>query len=185
MLKSSVLILVTLLLASFSPTVAVSEPYKEKSEKMAQDLSVSGTVIPVVVGVVVWAAYRTGGEPSRKIPIAFIYGGLILGPSWGYFYTESVPRGLLGIGMRTAIGLYTISVIQNKEEDNELRIPNLQNSFFLVGTSFMAVSAIYDIFEIRESVRKHNRKQWDKSFMLTPRYFSESKAVGLGIEMKF
>jgi len=192
-LKWLVFIVVYLFFLTFTQDAAGERIFKPKSEAKARGLCIIGTLLPVAAGGLIWSLdqpeKKYGPSPDRTVPIVLILTGIVTGPSYGYFYAEQPGRGMLSIGIRLGIGTATwwaTEVAQRSSETSAKFFDHPKDKIVALGSLCLLASGIYDIVKVKNAVRKYNQIIRERrSLILMPKYFSESKAVGLGIEMKF
>ena len=181
-----------------------------KSEQRAYDLSSMGMALPVFVGCMIslldrpqtksgsdyigddyygnpiYVPYSNKTEPIT-VPLGFsiVVAGIVVGPGLGYHYQGKFDRELIGIGTRALCGATAIILYEASGENYDLASPVPSKPEFLIPAGLMVVSAIYDIATVRKSVRMKSESSINTILLLAPKYFAESKALGLGIEMKF
>jgi hypothetical protein len=150
---------------------------KLKSESKALQWSLFSTLIPVITGVTMLAV----DKPTPGLTL--ISTGVILGPSAGYFYAGESIRGLIGIGIRSGLGLIVVaSISANKDIDlGDMGLGKFIPS--VMGSVVLLVCSVYDIGKVESWVRKHNDQLLKTGLIFLPKYFAQSKA--LGIELKF
>lgn len=191
-LKLSIFLVLGLFLINSDQTFSEERTLKPKSESNARGLCIVGILVPVSAGGLIWALDQPdkyGRSPNRTIPIVLILTGIVTGPSYGYFYAQQPGRGMLSIGIRLGIGAATwwaTEVAQRSSETSAKFFDHPKAEIVAVGALGILVSGIYDIVKVKNAVRKYNKALLEKeTFILTPKYFAESQALGLGIGMKF
>lgn len=92
--------------------------FEPKSETKALIWSVSGTLLPIATGLGILFAdkgkiKRYHGQytdwsyresPDRTLPIVLMISGVMVGPSFGYFYGGEAQRGMTGALLRLVVG---------------------------------------------------------------------------------
>jgi len=146
-----------------------------KSEGIAVGASLLGTVVPTVVGI------QAGGGP-------FLFYGIFLGPSTGYFYAGNAGRGfggaVLRFGIATAAALGAVAACGSNwiwSCDD----PGLSNTIALTGLGLMAVSAIYDIAGAGNAARHWNEAHAAGPVSIMPRVDVDRRAAGLNVRIAF
>jgi hypothetical protein len=178
--------------------------YKQKSEKTASTLSALATVTPIFAGLTIIALdhqrannkstsngnyYSNKYKPDRTLPFVLIVSGVLVGPSAGYIYGGCPVRGIGGIAFRTgiaAVGALTVREIYKSSNipwSNEGVVPMVLIS--VVGTSSVAISAIYDLAKVKDCVRERNETKAGSTLIIEPRYFAASNAAGIGVRFTF
>lgn len=201
-LKLLFLALVCFFLIMPSPGFSQEEIFKPKSEGKALLFSVLGTVAPVATGVVIWInddpvyAYPSSDfspkrkSPDRTLPLSLIIGGIVAGPSLGYLYGAPKLSNFEGFLIRSVLMAENILVWNSISTDNAGdfwgAVVFIQFFATIISSGAVVVLAVNDITKVKKTVREHNRNLLFKnSWNITPKYFAESQALGLGIEMKF
>jgi hypothetical protein len=145
-----------------------TQPNQPISENQAFHRSLYGTLIPF---------------PTLVLTLP----GLIVGPSLGYFYAHMPGRAFTGIGLRSAGlgGVVSSFLICGWDcgpgQDNY----NLAWGVFLGSSALVVGSAIYDIATIKRAVRHRNAKMSSAQLTVSPRYFVQSKGVGMQVQIFF
>jgi hypothetical protein len=157
-----------------------------KSPAKARSFSALGTVAPIGIGVL--SAVSGNGAGS----VILIGGGIILGPSAGYFYGGVGRRGWQGAAIRfCATGLATYSLEQSisaslrSDDDNA---GDLWGLVFLGASVVLVADIIYDISAVNDHVRSRNEKLFGKgqsAISIYPEYFADSGASGIQLEITF
>jgi len=151
-----------------------------KSETLAFNLSLWGTLIPLAAGLLGFQA-------------AFL--GCLIGPSLGYFYAGLPGRALLGMGLRTVAGIVTLAGLKaaavgfaylfffRVEKAEELGTPGALIA--LGGLVLIAGSAVVDIAGVKRSVRERNNRLQGKRLSWSPFVLPASKTVGIQVQLSF
>jgi hypothetical protein len=190
-----------------------SEKYSHrlKSEKRALSYSLLGTLTPVSTGIIWWAAdgyetkvksytvnekvytrsYRV--DPDRTVPVCLILTGIAVGPSAGYFYAGRPWRGVSGILLRVGTGAATRALIDMIVKSSEggggfgFSFPAAAGLIGLAGVTAIIVEVVVDIKNVRTVVKERNSKIQNKTSNITlaPRYFADSGAGGLELNITF
>jgi hypothetical protein len=177
-------------------------PFKLKSENAALRWSLLSTVVPITVGATIWildkhqVKYYTHGtytdieehQPSRLIPVTLIFSGIIFGPSMGYFYAGESWRGIKGMIVRLVLGGGTglcFLVAVGIGEENYANSTSPYGEIAFVGGVALLADAIYDIAKVKSTVQKHNSRLQKTSLILAPKYFADSKACGIRVQIRF
>jgi len=201
-LKLLTFLLVGLFLTIPSFCFSQEEIFRPKLENKAFLLSLLGTTVPTTAGVVIWASdeeiyaypssfiYSPHRNPDRTLPFSLMIGGIVAGPSLGYLYGAPKLSNFDGFLIRGALMAENILVWNRLSTDNTGdfwgAVVFMQFMATIISTGAVVVLAVKDITQVKEAVREHNRKLLFKnSWNIMPKYFSESQAIGLGIEMKF
>jgi hypothetical protein len=175
-----------------APTVQAWRPYGAKksktpsstsqvrSESTARALSLWSTVIPTVAGMVV------GGHDKHVTGGALLITGMIVGPSTGYFYGNCPGRGAQGILLRACTAGATVGLTAYLARDTDTGDfgDNIANAVLAIGVGGMGVGvliyeAIHDISHVKSEVRMHNAGISSMSLRVAPKFFAQSKALGL------
>jgi hypothetical protein len=166
--------------------------FQLKSPAGAQAISVLSTIGPVACGLL----SATQGEDSYGTPeVVLILSGITVGPSMGYFYGGKTARGFTGIGVRVGIGALTAMAASGAaanaaKDDQGFGFPDLEAAMTVgaVGAGIIAISAIYDIAAVRNAVEKRNSeliRRSQTSVKVFPKYFADSGAAGIQLQMNF
>ena len=148
--------------------------YNVKSEHIALAWSLFGTLVPVTAGILIRDNDLYEGADG-----ILIVGGVIVGPSLGYFYGGCAGEGLLWLGIRACL----ISIPAVLRETS----PNAEDGraiFFILGL-LAFTSAVADISQVEEAVRKRNQSMEKTTLTVTPKFFYGSKANGLELKIMF
>lgn len=185
--------------------------FKLKSPGKAQAISALSTFGPVATGVLWWAldgpeeikSYSPDGRlrgsypenPDRTGPVTLILSGIMIGPSAGYFYGDCADRGVKGTMLRVGIGALTMmaasKVASAAETGEALDFSGLAAGLAVgaVGVGIITIDAIYDIGQVKNTVENRNwklmRQHEQTSVKLFPRYFADSGAGGLQLQVTF
>ncbi len=166
--------------------------FQLKSPGGAQAMSALSTIGPVACGLL----SATQGEDNYGTPeVVLILTGVTVGPSVGYFYGGKTARGFTGIGVRVGIGALTAiaaagAAANAAKDDQGFGFPELEAamSVGIVGAGVIAISAIYDIAAVRSAVEKRNSeliRRSQTSVRMFPKYFADSGAAGLSLNITF
>lgn len=209
-------ILLTVLMLAFYGNASAQDKtffnsnYKPKSETNALIWSVSGTFLPVATGLGIlftdkgkikrhynpytdhWYTYRE--SPNPTLPIILMISGVVVGPSFGYFYGGCNNRGVRGILVRVGTGALTLaiggSIATSHRSDEWMDFSGLVAFIVVcaVGSVVILGEAIIDIVEVSEAVRERNEESRQKnqtSVTLMPKYFADSGVGGLELRIRF
>ncbi len=159
-----------------------------KSPKSAFWISTLGTVVPITAGLIFDANNR------RAPAISLLCWGGLIGPAQGYLYTGDLAGAGKGILIRTAlVGAtywlwnYGIEKISNEEWTTENYKDNLWGLAlsFIVPGAYIATT-VKDMFDVRQSVREYNYDLlYNRNLAISPVYFPQSKAIGIGLSYRF
>ena len=179
------------LLAFIVATPALAQEPVGVSERAAFRWSLWATAIPVAAGTVLWI--RQGSDiwsstgPDRTGAALLVAGGLTFGPSFGYHAAGLGGRGMKGVGLRAGLTLlsvlpaYGICGWNCSKGDVEYELAWVA---IATGTGLAAVSAIYDIAQVRHNVRRL-RARSDRDISLTPIYIPGQHQLGVRLAMTF
>lgn len=167
-----------------------SEIYTLRSENTALRWSVLGTLLPTITGTLIVASSAEDGDNIGTLRFAgmLFTGGLIIGPSLGYFYSNCPGRGLSGIGVRT-MGLIIAAEgmaagmggdIYGGEDFSGGAI-----AMTIIGGGIFVGDMIYDFATVKKAVRDRNRKSGLSSFYIAPAYFPKHNAAGVSVNLAF
>ncbi len=176
-------------------------PFKLKSENVGLCFSLLGTFVPIGAGVLLWILdvpyhveydrhayfpYRIDRKvTSRVIPIALIASGVIVGPSLGYFYAGEGWRGFKGMVIRLGTGGITVLCAALCLDSDLHNYAVLFEDICIISSIVAVTDVIYDIAKVKSAVRKHNSKPQKTSLILAPKYFTDSNAYGVGLQVRF
>lgn len=114
--------------------------------------------------------------------------GIVVGPSTGYFYSDMKGRAWRGIALRTVglggmISSFAICSWDNCGPGDD----NYTTAWIVFASSagLMVASAVYDIASIKKDTRKKNDSIVHSSLSLVPRYFVQTKSVGVTLRLRF
>jgi len=133
------------------------------SENTALTLSVVGTVATLA------SFYTRNGY--------LVWGGIVFGPSLGFFYGDCWGRGLLSAGLRFGASLAAIAVAY--EDD-------LSDTWGYVWLGGMALSTIVDLATVRRAVHRQNeRRMARRKLNLDVSPFAMPKGGGVQLKLSF
>lgn len=169
-------------------------PEGYKSPSKAVSYSLAGTIVPAGIGLL---AVKSGDD--GYFAGAMIGTGLIMGPCAGYIYGGESGRGIKRALGRTMAGgaffalgfLLNSSSDSGNEPDGEFSpVPEIPAGapFFLIGSAFVVIHAVYDIAAVDNHVRKHNKKLGGEKqvrIVIVPACFPDSDAAGLSLNVAF
>ena len=164
--------------------------YRPKSENAALALSLFGTILPVGTGIML----EMDDTKEPDFPFWLAAGGLVVGPSLGYFYGGVERRAWKGIALRTMVAcgtLFIVALIPDgvsvKGHFNSVRREESSSDVILLAVGFgvVTISALTDIFSVSNQVRKRNQKLWYGDFVVLPAYFPKYQATGLQLQILF
>lgn len=191
-IKTITIILLALMLVVFFSNVYAQDKttfnlgFKPKSETNALLWSLSGTIVPIYTGT----KLTENGGPVRLLLIA---SGVFVGPSLGYFYGDIPKRGLRGFAIRGGVMLGSLVVGSSMGLDicwcpfGNCNSDCDDDGWAVVGlgTLFVMGHALYDIIAVPFAVREHNISLQSTSLKLIPKYFADSGAGGLELQVTF
>ncbi len=156
------------------------------SESAALGRSLWGTIVPIGVG---WAILASSNGPDQNGATAAVgglsfTGGLVVGPSLGYFYAGQSGRAWRGIGLRV-LGLGTLIGAAAASWDCYGNECETARAVALVGSVVTLGSAIYDIASVRGAVRRRNERAQGVSVRVAPTYYSRRRAAGVALQVTF
>jgi len=157
-------------------------PVKEKNPKTAFVLTLIGTALPLAAV----AAAAAGAGDFGGIGLT----GLLVGPSFGYFYGGLLWRGLLGIGIRTiGEGIILIGGLGAWFEawgwDDEEPDIKKWEGVVLVGAGIVLASAIWDLAAVKGAVNKRNLRARERALAISPLFNPRTKTVGITVRISF
>ena len=158
------------------------------SESVALGRSLLGTIVPMGVGLAIVASARNdspyGSAEAGAIGFVSFAGGLVVGPSLGYFYAGQPGRAWRGVGLR-ALGVGALIAAAAASWDCHRHACESLGPAVLVGSAVTLGSAIYDIATVRGAVRRHNREAQRVSVRVAPTYSSQRRAAGVSVQLTF
>ncbi len=171
--------------------------YSPKSENAALAWSSSAFLVPVAAGAATWLmqdarrfqhydswglGYSYYEEPDRTAASLMIVSGVVIGPSIGYFYAGCPKQGLISIAKRVGIigGSLLVGGLAFNEPFGE---NSMTETALITGGVLTIISAIHDVAAVKGTVREHNAAQG--KLTVTPVYFPDSDAAGLGLSVRF
>lgn len=149
-------------------------------ERTAFTLSLTGTLASWGLMLASWAppAGDAPSEISSAIVAASVI-GVMIGPSFGYFYGGCWGRGLLMTGLRVGVSALALAyALENDEKDNTAL------AVLMAGT--LVGSAIFECATVKSAVRKHNAARLAKrgpKLDVSP--FPARKGAGLNVRLSF
>jgi hypothetical protein len=155
-----------------------------KSESKAFHLSLWSTAVPVISSGMWFLLSDNLGNFNEVIgPVSLGIGGILIGPSIGYFYSNKAGRGLSGIGNRTGLGASTalLSILIGT-----CSLDSVEPNAVLIacGGGIFLYSAVADIIKVKKAAREYNQTiNQRNSLTITPEYFPKYSAVGLSIRI--
>lgn len=177
-----------------------------KLESKAYNWSKYSTLAPIVAGVVVWKLqkpkhlvdYDSYGnvvwdryeDPDRMLPILLVCGGVIVGPSVGYFVGDCPNRGIAGILIRGGVAGLTLvaatAAANSVESDGFMNFGHQIAVGVMVGTvGSLVVLALAgnDFAHIKEVVRRAHEKKLRGTIRLSPRMLDSGRVLGVGLNV--
>ncbi len=173
-----------LILACAPPRAQAQRP----SESEALGRSLWGTIAPIGVGFLLLTASNQGGpDPNAGIGalggLSFT-GGLLVGPSLGYFYAGQKGRAWRGVGLRV-LGFGGLIAAAAASWDCYGAECEKARAVATVGAALTLGSAIYDIATVRGAVRQRNEAAQRMSVRVAPTYSSRRRAAGVSMQLTF
>jgi hypothetical protein len=158
------------------------------SESAALGRSLWGTIVPIGVGLVIAAAAGNEGPDGNAGAgalggLAFT-GGLLVGPSLGYFYAGERGRAWRGVGLRV-LGFGALIGAAAASWECYGSECETAGAVALVGSVVTLGSAIYDIATVRGAVRRRNERAQGVSVRVAPTYSSRQRAAGVALQLTF
>lgn len=139
-------------------------------------------------GQVLWDHYE---DPDHTLPVILICGGLIIGPSAGYFAGGCPERGLAGILLRVGTAGLTVAIVAvaaNAAKDDEfMDFSNLfaVATFGALGATAILFEAAYDISHVKQSVRIQALQKEKAVVSVAPALFGGGSAPGMELKVTF
>ena len=156
-----------------------------KSERAAFRLSLLGTLIPVALGTAILATNDGGdySDSNGSLEGFLIYAGLYVGPSLGYFYAGKSGRGLASFGLRNGIAMVSlvgaIAICPPMDYCDDGQV-TAASAIIIAGGVGVLGSVIYDLANVRRTVRERNEQELASRVAVTPTY---SRADGPGVRV--
>lgn len=160
--------------------------FQLKSASKASLYSFLATAVPVTVGTL--SAFDKDLGTDELILIS---SGLIVGPSVGYIYAGMNEHGTKGIVYRSVFGAgavllgnsmgLEIAIFGGEADDEGWPLA-------IFGTAFLIGHAVIDLARVNSLVNKHNYEKYlynETSVFLYPKYFADSGAGGLELNIRF
>jgi hypothetical protein len=143
-----------------------ADPERLRLARRAQNYSLLGTLVPLPTFVLT-------------------YPGLLVGPSLGYFYAGHSGRAWTGIGIRALAtgGMISSFVICGWDCGEGDAAYNIAWAVFITSTGVFIGSAIYDIATVKGVVLRGGSRPNKTTLTLAPRYFTDSRAVGMQLRL--
>lgn len=161
-------------------------PAQLPSESAAFGRSLWGTIVPVSVGLVIGAGNEgpNGNAETGALGFLAFTGGLVVGPSLGYFYAGERGRAWRGLGLRVlGFGaLIGAAAASWGCYGNECKTAG---AVALVGSVMTLGSGVYDIATVRGAVRRRNEHAQGVSINVEPTYSSRQRAAGIALQLTF
>ncbi len=164
--------------------------YKPKSENAALALSLFGTILPVGTGIML----EMDNNRESDVPFWLAAGGLVVGPSLGYFHGGVERRAWKGLALRSTVAFATLFIVAMTQDGITVQgnvgrgnqgVSSADVVLLFIGSSAVALSALDDIFSVSDHVKKRNQKLFYGDFTLLPTYFPQHKAGGLVLHASF
>jgi hypothetical protein len=184
--------------------------FKPRSSGDAQLYSLSGTLLPIAAGIAWWVLDEdekvievmdygdwshsrvTHVASDKTIPNSLIFAGLFGGPAIGYYYGGCYKRGNIGILIRA--GIFTLFAVEPfleskiKGEWTEWSASDLFDPRNVGGIYLLVlIESVYDICKVKGAIDKYNHKHSNRTsgLTLTPKYFADTGAAGLQLDVNF
>lgn len=177
-------------LTSAQGLVSDKYSFQPKSASKAFTYSLLATAVPVTLGTL--SAFNNDLGTKELVLIS---GGLIIGPSVGYYYGGCAERGTTGLIIRLGAGaasaLLLAPIVKGEGSNNSYNdfgggIPYM--AVCAIGTSIILLDALADIMDVKYYVVKNNiRRAVKRGFNVTlvPKYFADSSATGMQLHVTF
>jgi hypothetical protein len=169
----------------------------------AQTLSVLTTVLPITAGLLLNATskenhvveYDAGGSPTgfhdenaqQTLAALVFLGGLIIGPSSGYFYGGCSERGTKGVFLRLGTGAAALMIASavsvSSENGDWYEFKGLWENLRVIGVGFglVVLEAILDVTKVDRIVREQNSKRLGTQINLELGQLPSTNAIGLSL----
>ncbi len=147
-----------------------------KSEVVARNMSISATVIPCVLSLIV------SSDDDARFWLSL--SGLVIGPSVGHFYAEQWSRGFTTAGIRLGLGVVTVYTVATALGPGEDMWDAFGNIVLATGAAGIAIisHAMWDIAQTEKSVRKYNERI---KFEVQPEIDLQEGKYGIGVVYRF
>jgi hypothetical protein len=157
-----------------------------KSPSAAARLSLAGTIVPF------WGGILLGKNegPSSWIGGSLALGGILIGPSLGYFYGGRSRRAVSGIATRTGL-LAIMGIAASVAEFPSPLGPgdegNAAADITLLAFCGVGIATVFDLVGVPETVRRQNDRRLHEHPAVTPtvRLLNGSSTPGLGFTVTF
>jgi hypothetical protein len=154
-----------------------------KSPGMATTLSLLGTIVPIGTSFAF-------GEGQEGLASVLFLGGLLVGPSLGYFYAGEMGSAFKGIGLRTAVLGATVGlaaavcsggcdIVFGSDDGADAAVAILLGG--LVATGILAGR---DVARVDNSVRARNERIVRSAVSIGLQYVPEARAPGLVLTLR-
>jgi hypothetical protein len=166
------------------PTCALRA--QDVSPSTALRWSLLGTVVPIGGGLALMAA--TGGMDQNAgagyVGVVSFLGGIVVGPSLGYFSMGRPGRAWTGIGLRAlgfgaALGAAAASWDCTGSECDGAAVGALLGSAVTLG------SLIYDVATVQGAARRQQESRRGTSVNVAPTYSTSRHAAGMAVRVTF
>jgi hypothetical protein len=151
-----------------------------KSSGTGRLISAAGTLGVVGIGILM------NSRTSNFLPGGYVIAsGIIVGPSFGYFYGNETGRGLGGIAVRAGImgGSMIIGIIAGSTQRNGWDGLGTAVVISGIGAVITCIAALEDINHVGELIDENNTKIRKASLSLETAYFPQTSSYGLNLRM--
>ena len=135
-----------------------------KSVSKARSIALSNTALAIGAGAATVATFENNTIETIGV-ILGIY-GIVMGPSTGNFYANDQPRGVIGMGIRTAGSFLVIDATREVFGDqfaNTLKVDDQKVSVtdtkILRGGTLLLAGTVYNILSVKSSVEEYNQQK--------------------------
>jgi hypothetical protein len=131
-----------------------------KSVGVAYASALAGTVLPIAVGTLLMEE----GGANNYAAGWLVAGGILLGPSTGQFYAQSLGHGLLASLVRTAgAGMLFVGILQGldfeSDEEGEPDDDNQGAGLRILGTATFLGGVAFSLIDTYFAVERYRKKQ--------------------------
>jgi hypothetical protein len=184
LLKIGVLSLCLTLFLSLSAQAKPGVPLTPKSKSKALSYSLVGTLAPVVIGIPFLGHGKEIGATNNVVGLTLGSLGLWCGPGMGHLYAANSGRLVSGMWIRGLAGVIAVSSLSSLDIlDNDSNTGPVLG--FLLGSTVVVVSTIYDIATTGKSVDRYNEQHGFGQLTLQPHYWPNHQAVGFSLAYRF
>jgi hypothetical protein len=163
-----------------SDTEDTTDAGSVKSPGTGRLISAAGTIGLVGAGILMISPGHGAGTGSIMIA-----SGIIVGPSFGYFYANETGRGLSGIAVRTGIvgGSIAVGLIVGSTQKNGWDGLGTAVLISSIGALAASVLALDDVVSVGNLIEENNKRLGKATISLHPAYFPQTESAGLSLQI--